>query len=98
MTIILQTNLSDMEPTQKYETIISAIDLHRIYHEVMKKSNVGAPGELNYAAMIILIFIQYVERISTIKDLVKRLKHDMTFKSDCGFLVSEVMPSESCLV
>src|SRR5699024_1128038 len=101
MTIIRQTSLFsiqelyDMEPTQKYEAIISAIDLHKIYREVMKKSLVGAPEELNYAAMIISIFIRYVERIPTIKDLVKRLNHDIAFKLDCGFLVSDAIPSEA---
>ena len=38
--------LYDMEPTQKYEVIISAIDLDAIYHQVTKKSRLGAPEEL----------------------------------------------------
>jgi transposase len=43
MTIIRQMSLFgiqelyDMEPTQKYEAIISAIDLDAIYHAVTKK-------------------------------------------------------------
>lgn len=41
----------------------------------------GAPEELNYPAMIISTFIRYVERIPTIKDLVKRL-HDDTAAAD----------------
>ncbi len=39
-----------------------------IYREVMKKSNYGAPEELNYASMIISISIRYVDRIPTIKN------------------------------
>jgi transposase len=35
------------------------------------------------------------ERIPFIKDLVKRLKNDMIFRLDCGFLVSDTVPSES---
>ncbi len=101
MTIIRQTSLFgiqelyEMEPTQKYEAIISAIDLDSIYHEVTKKSRLGAPEELNYAAMIISIFIRYIERIPTIKDLVKRLNDDIAFKLNCGFLVSDPIPSEA---
>lgn len=38
--------------------------------------------------------MRYVERIPTIKDLVKRLRDDIVFKLDCGFLVSDSIPSE----
>ncbi|PJH69361.1 IS5/IS1182 family transposase, partial [Salmonella enterica subsp. enterica serovar Typhimurium] len=69
-----------MEPTQKYEAIISTIDLDAIYHQVTKKSRLGAPEELNYGAMIISLLVRYIERIPTIKDLVKRLKDDIAFK------------------
>lgn len=101
MTIIRQPSLFsiqelyDMEPTQKYDAIISAIDMDAIYYEVSKKSLVGAPTELNYAAMIISVFIRYVERIPTIKDLIKRLNDDIAFKLNCGFLVSDDIPSEA---
>src|SRR5690625_5117593 len=45
--------------------------------------------------MIISFFIRYVERIPTIKDLVKRLNEDIAFKLNCGFRVSDAVPSES---
>src|SRR5690625_5591102 len=98
MTIIRQQSLFgiqelyEMEPTQRYESIISAIDLDTIYYEVNKKSWLGAPVELNYPAMIISVFIRYVERIPTIKDLIKRLNEDFVFKLNCGFLVSDHTP------
>ncbi len=101
MTIIRQPSLFsiqelyDMEPTQKYDAIISAINMDAIYYEISKKTSLGAPTELNYAAMIISVFIRYIERIPTIKDLVKRLHHDIAFKINCGFLVSDDIPSES---
>lgn len=101
MTIIRQMSLFgiqelyNMEPTQKYEAIISAIDIDAIYHKVTKKSRLGAPQELNVAAMIISFFVRYVERIPTIKDLVKRLHDDIAFKLNCGFLVSDRIPSEA---
>jgi len=62
---------------------------------VSKKSWRGAPTELNYAAMVYSLVARYIERIPTIKDLVKRLKHDLVFRLECGFLVSDNVPSEA---
>src|SRR5690625_5293118 len=87
--------LYDLQPPQKYNEIISAINMDLIYAEVSRKTKVGAPTELNYPAMIISFFIRYVERIPTIKDLIKRLNDDIAFKLNCGFRVSDVVPSES---
>ena len=72
--------LYDLQATQKYNEIISAINMDLIYAELSRKTKVGAPTELNYPAMIIAFFIRYVERIPTIKDLVKRLNDDIAFK------------------
>lgn len=55
----------------------------------------GAPTELNYPAMIYALVVRIVERIPTIKDLVKRLHHDFIFHLDCGFLFSDRIPSEA---
>src|SRR5690625_2167717 len=66
-----------------------------IYEKVSKQARLGAPTELNYRAMIISIFIRYVERIPTIKDLIKRLNDDIAFKLNCGFLVPDAVPSEA---
>src|SRR5690625_1251669 len=45
--------------------------------------------------MLITIFIRYVERIPTIRDLIKRLNDDFVFKLKCGFLVSDKTPSDA---
>jgi len=45
-----------MEPTQKYDAIISAIDMDAIYFEISKRSRFGAPTKLNYAVMIISLY------------------------------------------
>lgn len=101
MTIIRQQSLFgiqelfEMEPTQRYESFISTIDLDKIYYGVNKKSRLGAPVELNYPAMIISFFIRCVESIPTIKDLIKRLNEDFVSKLNCGFLVSDHTPSEA---
>ena len=100
MTIIRQMSLFgiqqlyEMEPTHRYDAIISAINLDKICYSVTKKSHLG-PEELNYAAMVISVFVRYVERIPTVKDLVKRLNEDIAFKLNCGFLVSDNTPSET---
>lgn len=62
---------------------------------VSKKSWRGAPTELNYAAMIYSLVARLIERIPTIKDLIKRLDYDIIFHLECGFLISDVVPSES---
>jgi len=55
MAIIRQTSLFsiqdlyDMEPTDRYDAIISVIHLQSIYKVVGKKSLLGAPEELNVA-------------------------------------------------
>lgn len=101
MTIIRQQSLFsieelyEMEPTQKYEEIMAAIDLDTIFYEINKKSRFGAPTELNYGAMIVSVFARYVERIPTVKDLVSRLNRDLSFKLACGFKVSDPVPSEA---
>lgn len=45
--------------------------------------------------MIISVFVRYIERIPTIKGLIKRLTHDIAFKLDYEFLVSDAVPSET---
>ena len=44
------------------------LDLDAMYHWVTKKSRLGTPEELDYAAMIISTLVRYIERIPTIKD------------------------------
>ncbi|WP_027724645.1 transposase, partial [Tuberibacillus calidus] len=88
-------DLFNLEPTHRYDAILSAIDLDAIHYKVSKKSWLGAPTELNYGAMINAIFIRIIERIPTIKDLVRRLNEDFIFKLNCGFLVSDRIPSEA---
>lgn len=54
------------------------------------------PVQLNYAAMSYsLVARRKLERIPTIQHLIKRLKHDYMFRLDCGFLLSDTIPSEA---
>lgn len=88
-------DLYDLEPTQRFDAIFSTIDMDSAILAVSKKSWLGAPTALNYAAMIYSLVARIVERIPTIKDLVKRLKNDMIFRLECGFLVSDKVPSQA---
>ncbi len=87
--------LFDLEPTHRFDAIFSTIDLDPIVAVLSKKSRYGPPIQLNYAAMIYSLVARITERIPTIKDLVKRLKHDFIFRLECGFLVSDEVPSEA---
>jgi transposase len=88
-------DLYDLEPTQRFEALFSTVDIDPIFVVVTKKSRFGRPVKLNYAAMIYSLIARIIERIPFIKDLVKRLKNDMIFRLDCGFLVSDSVPSEA---
>lgn len=101
MTIIRQgslfgiQDLYNLEPTHRFEAVFSSIDIDPIFAVVTKKSGCGRPVQLNYAAMIYSLIARITERIPFIKDLVKRLKNDIIFRLDCGFLVSDSVPSEA---
>lgn len=101
MTIIRQGSLFglqelyDLEPTQRFDAIFSAVDIDPIIASLAKKSRFGRPVNLNYRAMVYSLIARISERISFIKDLVKRLRNDMIFRLDCGFLVSDTIPSEA---
>jgi transposase len=88
-------DLYDLESTQRFEAIFSAIDIEPILTVVSKKSRFGRPVKLNYAAMIYSLVARISERIPFVNDLVNRLKNDLIFRLDCGFLVSDNVPSEA---
>lgn len=101
MTIVKQISLFDiqelldLERSRRFDAIFAAFDVQPIFHLFSKKTMRGAPRELNYGAMIQSLIIRIVERIPTIKDLVKRLVNDPLFRLDCGFLFSDPVPSEA---
>lgn len=101
MTIVKQISLFDihqlleMESSHRFDAIFHALDIQPIFQLFSKKTMKGAPREINYGAMIQSLIVRIIERIPTIKDLVKRLVHDPLFRLDCGFLVSDVVPSEA---
>lgn len=101
MTIVKQMRLFDihelmeMESSHRFDAILATFDLQPIFQLFSKKTMRGAPRELNYGAMIQSLVIRIIERIPTVKDLIKRLKNDLIFRLDCGFLLSNSVPSES---
>ncbi|WP_029499602.1 transposase, partial [Kurthia huakuii] len=101
MTIVKQMRLFDihelmeMESSRRFDAILATFDLQPILQLFRKTTMYGAPRELNYGAMVQSLVIRIVERIPTVKDLVKRLKYDILFRLDCGFLLSDCIPSEA---
>lgn len=101
MTIVKQMSLFDihellkMESSRRFDAILATFDVQPIFQLFRKKTMRGAPRELNYGAMIQSLIIRIVERIPTVKDLVNRLTYDFVFRLDCGFLVSDTVPSEA---
>lgn len=87
--------LYKMEQKDRFKAIFSTINITPVLRLVRKKSLYGAPIEVNYTAMIYSLIVRIVERIPTIKDLIKRLQDDILFRLDCGFMLSEVIPSEA---
>ncbi|MGF7047977.1 transposase [Paenibacillus sp. DS2015] len=84
-----------MSPKDTYGYLFDTLDINPFLRVVSKKAFLGAPTQLNYAAMLHSLFIRIVERIPTIKDLRKRLKRSIEFCTDCGFTGSDRIPSEA---
>lgn len=87
--------LYELEQKDRFKSVFSTIDITPILSVVMKKSRYGAPLDTNHSAMIYSLIARIMERIPTVKDLVKRLKNDILFRMDCGFMLSENIPSEA---
>ncbi|MFI2859286.1 transposase [Paenibacillus sp. JSM ZJ436] len=85
--------LYEMEQKDRFKAIFSAVDITPALRAVRKKSLYGAPVEANYQAMVYSLIARIVERIPTIKDLIKRLREDILFRLDCGFTLAEKIPS-----
>lgn len=87
--------LYELEQKRRFEAIFSTVDITPILRIVNKKSRYGAPVQVSYAAMVYSLIARIVERIPTVKDLVKRLNTDILFRLDCGFPLSCPVPSEA---
>lgn len=87
--------LFEMSPKDTYSLVFETLDITPFLRVVSKKSVYGAPAELNYAAMLVSLFVRVMERIPTVKDLRKRLTRSVEFSMHCGFTGSDRIPSES---
>jgi transposase len=85
----------ETSPRESYPLILNSLDITPLLKIVSKKALFGAPTKLNYPAMIYSLIIRVIERIPTIKDLRKRLKNSLEFRFDCGFTLSDSVPSEA---
>jgi transposase len=85
----------ETSPRESYPLVFKSLDITPLRKAVSKKAFLGAPTRLNYSAMIYSLIIRVIERIPTVKDLRKRLKNNLEFRLDCGFTLSDFVPSES---
>jgi transposase len=88
-------DLYEMEPSKRFEAVFSTLHIEPLLFAVNKKSVYSEPTELNYPAMIYALVARILERIPTIKDLIKRLTQDFLFRLDCDSLFSDRIPSEA---
>jgi len=88
-------DLFAMERKNRFEAIFAAIDIQPLLRVLSKKSRSGAPVENHYSAMVYSLMARIVVRIPTIKDLIRRLREDLLFRLDCGFMLSDSIPSEA---
>lgn len=59
--------LYEMEPPHRFNAIFSTINLEPIWILFEKKTNAGAPRELNYGAMVYSLIARVIERSPTLK-------------------------------
>lgn len=101
MNIIQQPSLFDidylasLDIKERHQEIFSPINFTKITYLFSKNKAVGAPIKVNYNAALRALITRYIERIPTIKNLVRRLKEDVAFKLSLGFSYSENVPSEA---
>jgi transposase len=81
--------LFNLEPTHRFNSTLSGIEIHPILDVVMKTSRFRPEKLLNYSAIIYLLIIRIAERTPFIKNLAKRLSIEIRVKVDCEFLVSD---------
>lgn len=87
--------LFNLEMNQRFQSIFETLDIQPVITVVSKKALSGAPTKLNYHAMVYSLVARLLDKIPTIKDLVKRLRYDTMFRLECGFTLSDAIPSEA---
>ncbi len=87
--------LFDLEINQRFQQVFETLDIQPVIAVVSKKALRGAPTKLNYHAMVYSLVARLLDRIPTIKDLVRRLRYDIMFRLECGFTLSDAIPSEA---
>jgi transposase len=90
-------DMMEMDQENRFEAIFNCIDITPLVKVVFPKHHYGpgAPVRNDHAAMLYSLFARIIERIPTVKDLVRRLKHDALFRWSCGFDLGQPVPSEA---
>lgn len=81
------------EPETRLQKVLLNIDLSPALN-VVKRAAVGPKGYF-IGSMINALVAKHLEQIPTVAALVKRLSNDIKFRFQCGFSLSDPIPSES---
>jgi transposase len=83
------------QPKTRLELILSEIDFANLIYELSKLHAIHGPKGHNELNLLYSLVATQVEKISTFKKLVERLKTDPVFRYTCGFNVLDEPPSAS---
>lgn len=84
-----------MAPTPKADLVLEHFPITKVLHAVSRYNRRGRPESLNTRAMIYSLIISKMEHIRFTKDLVRRLKESLEFRTRCRFTGSDRIPSEA---
>jgi transposase len=88
-------DLMNLQLEAKGVAVLEHLPVQKILRAVNKRTVRGRPEELNTRAMLYSLILGKMERISSVKFIIKRLHEDDHFRKCCRFTASESIPSAS---
>lgn len=82
-------------PDVKYSAVLEHLPMGMMLHAISKGKVRGRPETLNTRAMIYSLIIGKMEHMRFTKDVVKRLRTSIEFRTLCRFTGSDRIPSEA---
>lgn len=88
-------DLMNMQAEPKCVAVLDYLPMNTILRAINKRTVRGRPEEINTRAMIYSLVIGKMERIPTVKDIIRRLHDNESFRKRCRFTESDRIPSEA---
>ncbi|WP_240479834.1 transposase [Paenibacillus wynnii] len=86
-------DLMNMQAEPKCVAVLDYLPMNTILRAINKRTVRGRPEELNTRAMIYSLVIGKMERIPSVKDIIRRLHDNESFRKRCRFTESDRIPS-----